>query len=496
MQRLLRNSILVSAGLATCALSLLSVYLYLENSRLSERNAQETGAVSDHHSSGPTDTVVTSRPSTLPNLPKSNRLSLSELWAEFKEASHTIDAVRTLRRIGAQKDTMAIGPLAELLDDQRQRIRLAAAEALGQIGGKVVQDTLEDALVSKEYRRVAAAAYGLSVMGNVSATDVLIRELENHANKIAHSTIINALADIDTADARDALATALYDGPDNLRMSAANALGRMQGGLRIIKAAITADNLIKVRTAAIHALAKDEDPTVDDMLTDLLTDRNGDIRQAAIRALGGRKNEKSYNALKRIVMNSSNAELNYAITAIAKHDNPKTVRFLLGAIGKVEKWRRSSIVYGLSAMSTEAAIEALVSLLKYPDVYVQSSVAYALSRNHPEALLQLDPLTVSKSIRRYVLKALWTVRREESLPTFQRALSSPNPQLVSDAVQAMGGLSGVPADERRTLLDRVTSGALSPSFLQNYNGRELDVAKALIGALKNGESQEPLRLER
>jgi HEAT repeat protein len=168
---------------------------------------------------------------------------------DSRKASDRTRATRELMAIGVSDPGRAIPPLVAALGDSAAEVRVAAAEALGVIGGEAIMA-------------------GSAGDGPNSATAGLIRSLKNR-EPVVQVAAINALVRIassrGTAGSIDhngiiaAFASALGDRDDQVRLVALNALGRcgplVSADPPSVLVAALEDRSSKVRAAAVKALA-------------------------------------------------------------------------------------------------------------------------------------------------------------------------------------------------------------------------------------------------
>ena len=184
--------------------------------------------------------------------------------------------------LGDARETAAVGPLADLLDDPESGVRWKAAEALGKLGSPAVEPLTESLKNGNvDVRWMAAVALG--DIADPAAIPALVAAL-NDEDTYVRSRVALALAAIGKP-AEAALIAGLSTGNERVRWGAALALGRI-GGAEAVEALIGAlrDPDEDVRRRAASALGDAGEAAVPALVAALKAD-DRDIRQGVTAAL-------------------------------------------------------------------------------------------------------------------------------------------------------------------------------------------------------------------
>ncbi len=180
--------------------------------------------------------------------------------------------------LGAIRSKKAVSKLIDYLDDMRRDLRRASAGALGEIGepistGHLLEVSLKD--VDAHVRRSAIEA-----LGNIQAKDAFkalmdLLEVEKYYDVI--EKIVESLIKIDA----DVFLSDMLKYRDNVREIIAKTVSDVDILLRL-----SDDPNKKVKIAAIYGLGRIATDESTARLIGFLTDRDPDIRKAAVVALG------------------------------------------------------------------------------------------------------------------------------------------------------------------------------------------------------------------
>jgi HEAT repeat protein len=227
--------------------------------------------------------------------------ALRDRHARLREA-----AIEALGGIGGPDAARA---LEQALADDRSAVRQAAAPALARAGGAGATTALRSALGHKDpaTRRAVVAAFGTIPGADAALLAPAITDRERGVREAAAT----ALASIGSPAAVEALCTALLTGDRDLRPLAAAGLKAFawspaDGRQRAIRAvldgrfaelaaeadatpclvALAADRDATTRRGVADALAGRPDPSAVTALVSLLADQEAAVREAAVNALG------------------------------------------------------------------------------------------------------------------------------------------------------------------------------------------------------------------
>lgn len=162
--------------------------------------------------------------------------------------------------LGEMQAPDADGPLAELLRHDDERVRRAAAAALGKLGTPRAQQALQHALRDSAPQVRTQAASGLAAQGGKPAAAVLAEALDAEPDAEVQLVMVAALGRIGTPDAVQRLIR----------------IAEPEG--RLFKKKPVAQ-----RVAAVQALGEARTPAALNALSNLLTDKEKEVRDAAVR---------------------------------------------------------------------------------------------------------------------------------------------------------------------------------------------------------------------
>ena len=254
-------------------------------------------------------------------------------------------AARALGRLGGA----SIPALAGAIHDRHPKVREAAVEALGVIGGPQVVPALAVALRDDRSQLRQAAAKALAVIGGDEARNTLLTVL-NHKDPATRATVVQALADLGDMRSVSELAAALRDREKAVRERTVAALGRLGSG-----------------EAAEALLGAFEGP-----------DR--DVRQAAateLRRLAWSPSTPRQRALHAVLRGDFDAAL---------AEGQAAVEPLLIALQEKDGHVRRRAAEALGATGDPRAVGHLVDALADHDDQTRSSAAQALIRIGPAAV--------------------------------------------------------------------------------------------------------------
>jgi HEAT repeat protein len=181
-----------------------------------------------------------------------------------------------------KKDARAVEPLRKCLKDENERVRYAAASALGRIGAPAIE-TLIEALQDSDKETRDAAAYALREERDSRLVEPLIAAM-NEKDITIRSNIVYALGNQEDVRAVEPLISALQDKDYFIRRTAGDALGKLKDEraiLPLINVLNDKDNNNNDQDYASLALEKIGVPAVEPLITALGNNNAGIRRKAA-----------------------------------------------------------------------------------------------------------------------------------------------------------------------------------------------------------------------
>ncbi len=164
--------------------------------------------------------------------------------------------------LGELRAVEADGRLAQLLTHEDERVRRAAAHALGKLATPAALAALRKALVDPLPDVRALAAGGLAIRRGAPSAGTLLRALEDEADGEVQLAILRALGRVGTAEAVLRLAKAAEQSPNPFKRKTST-----------------------YRIAAIQGLGEARTPAALAALQSFAGDRDREVREAVARAL-------------------------------------------------------------------------------------------------------------------------------------------------------------------------------------------------------------------
>ena len=256
--------------------------------------------------------------------------------------------------------------LRDALGSDSAAVRRRAAEFLGEVGDADDQATVDGLL------RAATSDDDAAVRG--AAVDAL--------DELGQSALEQLLAELTGTSGSEAewvtarkFARALKADRPELRMAAANALGRLDdaSGLQHLVEALD-DEDSRVRLRACQACGTFADPRSVPALTERLDDDDPRVRRAAANALGNVGTDQALAPLLDLLDDGDESLRRIAAGALGKANNPEPVEPLARALGDESAVVRNAAVYSVIELlsnvptgQSHAVRDRVVSELKSAD---------------------------------------------------------------------------------------------------------------------------------
>jgi HEAT repeat protein len=263
-----------------------------------------------------------------------------------------------------------------------------------------------------------AAANALSKLKDPASLSILARSLQSE-NPDRVVAAVQFLESFGTEDANEAIAALLVHPDPRVRATAASALGRLA-------AAKSADRLVpllqdpdhRVRANAVEALAATRDPAMIERIHPLLADPVTRVRVNTLLALA------------TLEGTNTAAEWLPMLRELA-HADPEA---------------RSTAIFALGRLPSEASVDLLSELLKDPDPRLRSEAAKALGRiGTPRVIPTLvEALAGPAELRHNTRRSLAAIAAKYGTACVeelaQTALDSPRPEIRSELADVLGRL--------------------------------------------------------
>jgi HEAT repeats/HEAT repeat len=199
-----------------------------------------------------------------------------------------LEAIRMLEVAGPQAGIKARNLLQSAIKDEEKSVRVAAVEALGNLGEYAPVVTLLEALDDPYWDVRAAAAQALGKLGTRVPIEHLVRVLQQEQDESVRAALIRTFGRQGKRMPVDLLKAALHD-DDNwlVREAAAWALGELgeQAPIGSLIQALQSDDDESVRAAAAKALGRSGKRDSESSLYQTLLDKDEQVREAAAWAL-------------------------------------------------------------------------------------------------------------------------------------------------------------------------------------------------------------------
>lgn len=374
-------------------------------------------------------------------------------------------------------DLRAVAALGVVLKDRNEQVRRVAVEAMRQLGGsnaaKLLHIALEDS--SETVRRLAVEA--LHELGTSSDAEPLIAALKDPSDRV-RAIAANALGKLEDGRAIDPLMSALEDSSFSVRAAAAEALRRLGHATRVAEheraqAVKHINSLIGMlsnggcdeRKTAARKLATLRAKHAVGPLTEMLKDKDVDIRLEAVRALcqlgaleplvqalrdsDRRMQEAAVNALKQLgwkladaVSRVLNAIYLDRIDDIVREGADAAVDPLIGALGASDRDVRRVAARALERMNDARAVDALIGAIGSNDDDVRNKAIMKLVSLQDSRAVDLLIRALEATCSNVRTKAAWALGKRGDLRAVDPliGLLKDNHDVRSAAAVALGQL--------------------------------------------------------
>ena len=386
---------------------------------------------------------------------------------------------RMVRRLGRWGEPAAADMVFLMLQDENERVRKAALEALSRILprpqdpralpylARMVQSSMDDAsrfaakalmLWGREGVKVLInALYGLHPYKKEKIAEVLAEVRTPHAMEVlgvlarerdgfVRAEAVSSIARIGGRKVSDFLIRALYDPDDSVRESAMRALsdlGIQRAAPHIIFALKHGNTDIR-RTAAWALGDLGDIRIVEPLITALFHDEDRLVRQGAAGAMSRASNRRFVSALIKALEDRCEGVRCEAVSALAEIMSFDAVPKVISLLKEPSPEIRKHAAYALGRFCDRRATPPLIKALKDEDKDVREEAAQALAwlgdPRAVEPLINLLKKEKDADVREMVVEALGEIGDERAFDALISALNDPSESVRNAAVGALCSL--------------------------------------------------------
>ncbi|MDP6790077.1 MAG: M1 family aminopeptidase [Candidatus Marinimicrobia bacterium] len=264
-----------------------------------------------------------------------HKKTMHDLVYQLKHAPHVNDRIWAAEELGKMS---ARKPVVEALlesvnTDPFFGVRLSAANALGKLKPKKIEQRLMDSVKDQDNRVKRAVVRALKHYPGDDVRDFLTDILENGKKDYLLNDAFNALSDVDTAafNARINWALNFDSYRDMLRRSAIRAVAKKKSDAALDQLKDLAEyggTTWSARTSAVWALSEKvkANPQLLDWFVDHVDDPNRDVRSASIRTVGRHGSRKHVAFLEGLYDPINEDTIEEAIENLKKPPNSRKSR--------------------------------------------------------------------------------------------------------------------------------------------------------------------------
>ena len=223
------------------------------------------------------------------------------------------------------------------------------------------------------------------------------------------------------------------------------AVARADTGRAVIRALVEAseDSDLEVRRAALHSLARFEDPETAGTFRAALRDPDAEIRRVAVEALANLKDRSSVGAIAALLRDENTELRRAAADALGELPAASVRGDLIAALKDPDAEVRGNVIHALAELKDPAAVGALVEAMKDARAEVRAKAIDALQEMDlqapPEGLLDAlhDP---SAEVRQQAAHAVGHFEDARAVPALRGLLEDPNADVREAAVEALADI--------------------------------------------------------
>lgn len=336
----------------------------------------------------------------------------------------------------------AIGLLINALNDSQQEVRFNAAQALGMLENPEAFDILMEALNTYSEANVGAST----------------QALEEHASQIFFEEDAIICAIIAVGKIKNWRAISLLkkllaqEKSARIRASIIMALGNMASDklMPVFQAAMR-DEDPRVRANAIEAIETIKSGSIVGILQPYLEDPSNRVRANVAKAIWKYGDFDVSETLRQMLEHTDKWYRASAAYAIGEIKDSRFIRELGRALKDEDPDVRRNATNALRKIEMKDALPHLKPMLDDPNFDVRVEAALAIARCAPEAALQMFKEKLQREenfiVQATLISCLGQTAKADVIAIISPFLSSEDPRVVSNTIDAMVKISRKPAPE-------------------------------------------------
>ena len=375
-------------------------------------------------------------------VPHIRRLALQETFSFWLTSDMEIPK-QAIYLLGEMGDSRSIDILIKVFKrNDTLDINHEVIGALKKINNGQVIDSLCDLLDDPNPVVQDKAIYALAEIGGDQTVYTLVRKESNQSKRawikllkqpnFRHEAI-RVLINIADSRVVDPLIILLGDPDIEVQRKAIDALRRI-GDNRAIDALVNNLNNLELRHETIQALTNIRSEKVVEPLIGLLGDPNIDVQRKAVEALGRIGDNQAIDALMKIL---KRPELRWdAIQALTNIRSEQVVELLIGLLDDPDIEVQRKAVDALKEIGDNRAIDALVKLINRPNLRykaIRALTNFNIQRVVDSLLVLLDDPDIE--MQRKIVDTLGEIGNNQAIDPLVKRLN--RPELRREAIQAL-----------------------------------------------------------
>lgn len=305
------------------------------------------------------------------------------LRAALARAKDPQTQVGLILALGFRRDAESVGALARRLESGSARVALAAAQALGSIGGAEAAQALAAARVPQEVQAAVddARARCAATLAPAEAEPVYLALAAKHQPASSRALGLLGLVAVRSSRALDVLLDCLQSGHPRLEQAAAQACATIRDdGLAARVLALYPNLSVPTQVAVLSALADRGDTAALPIAVQALDSPEPTVHAAALEAIGILGGPGAVPPLAQVAASGSRSDRQTARGYLAQLRGADTERALLEIAEKGAPQVRAALMGVLADRKMEAARPILVRAANEPDADIAAEAAAALGR--------------------------------------------------------------------------------------------------------------------